>query len=236
MARLARSTKSAVGSRLTKCSVCLLAALFPRPGQASQVIDEGTFAVTRGGDIIAREEFRITRTSAGFQLTSTVSYPPRRTRVVVTSTLTLGLDSLPTVFESQTEAGGYRVVAQFGPRRLVFRTESERGESAREYPAAPRSFVVSDSVFAFYAIPPRRVSGTVRLTWPREDRRTDFELTTRDGGTPVIDGRSTHVTVVVLSSGADRRECWFDDAGRLVKVEIPSTGIVAERIWDGAVR
>ncbi len=186
MARLARSTKSAVGSRLTKCSVCLLAALFPRPAQASQVIDEGTFAVTRGGDIIAREEFRITRTSAGFQLTSTVSYPPRRT--------------------------------------------------AREYPAAPRSFVVSDSVFAFYAIPPRRVSGTVRLTWPREDRRTDFELTTRDGGTPVIDGRSTHVTVVVLSSGADRRECWFDDAGRLVKVEIPSTGIVAERIWDGAVR
>ncbi len=236
MIRPARLAKSAIGRRLARCAVCLLAALFPRPAHASQVVDEGIFAVSRGRDIIAREEFRVMRTSAGFRITSTVSYPPRRTRVVVTSTLTIGLDSLPTAFESQTQAGGYRVVAQFGPRRLVFRTESERGESAREYPAAPRSFVVSDSAFAFYAVPPRRASGTVRLTWPREDRRTDFELTTRDGGTLVIDGRSMHTTVVVLSSGADRRECWFDDAGLLVKVEIPSTGIIAERIWDGAVR
>jgi len=203
-----------------------------QPVATQQVTDQGLLVVRRGDDAIASEEFQIQTSSTGTQVTSTVSYPPRRTRVVITTTLALTGQNTPAAFESITR-GGDRVLAQFGPRRVVFRRETSRGESAREYPAAARTLVVSDSIFAPYAMVAGIQPGPVRLSWPREDRHVDYELTVEPETTVVIRGRSLEARRFVLTSDQDRRECWFDSGGRLVRIRIPKDGIEVDRSWDG---
>ena len=199
---------------------------------AQETIDEGVLVVRRGPETLAREEFLIQAISTGYQISSTVSYPPRRTRVVITTVLNLNSALQPTAFESAIR-GGDRVLAQFGPRRIVFRRESARGESAREYPAAPRMLVVSDSVFALGALAGRLEQGAIRLLWPRADRQGDFDLTVEELGRVVVGGRQVEARRVVLSAESERREYWFDSSGRLIRIRIPSDGIEIDRSWDG---
>lgn len=217
----------------TTYPLILLALLaFPFPGAGQQVIDEGVLVIRRGREVIAREEFQVQVVSTGYQITSTVSYPPRRTRVVMSSVLGLNPTFRPVSYESSAR-GARRVIAQFGTRRVVFRRESERGESAREYPAADRMLVVSDSIFALVALAHRLADGPIRLMWPRTDRQEDYALAAEDLGTVQIDGRQVQARRMVLTAGSDRREFWFDSEGRLVRIRIPSDGIEIDRSWDG---
>lgn len=212
--------------------ILLTLLVFPLPGTGQEVIDEGVLLIRRGREVIAREEFQVQVVSTGYQITSTVSYPPRRTRVVMNSVLGLNTTFKPVSYESSAR-GARRVIAQFGTRRVVFRRESERGESAREYPAAERMLVVSDSIFALVALAHGLPDGPIRLMWPRTDRQGDYDLTSEDIGTVEIAGRQVQVRRMVLTAGPDRREFWFDSLGRLVRIRIPSDGIEIDRSWDG---
>ncbi len=143
----------------------------------------------------------------------------------------LGADSLPRVVQFEASNGDdRRVLAQFGARRLTIRTISAEGESAREYPAAGRNLVVDDSVFSLYAVPPGTASGPVRLVSPRNDTRTDYQLTDRGTESTLVAGERLSLRHLVFTAGTDVRHVWYDAAGRLMKVEIPSRRLVAERV------
>ena len=201
-----------------------------------RILDQGVLRVVAGGTEIAREEFTITLGSAvaggaGLRITATAFYPPRRTKITISPFVELGPDSMPRLVQYEaTNGDDERVLAQIGPRRLTIRRISSRGESAREYPGAPRTMIVDDSVFSLYAVPPGTASGTVRLVSPRRDVREDYDLTNRGFEETVVAGQRMDLLHLVLTAGTDSRHLWYDDSGRLMKVEIPLRRLYAERV------
>ena len=143
----------------------------------------------------------------------------------------LGLDSLPRSVQFEASSGDYlRILAQMGGRRLTIRKLLPGGETWREYPGVPRSLVVDDSLFALYAIPPGTAPGSVRLVAPRQDLRTDYQLINLGVQSVIVDGESLQLVHLVLSNTIESRHLWYDDLGRLMKVEIPRQRAYAERI------
>ena len=199
------------------------------------VIDQGVLRIRLGRTEVAREEFTLTRGSieggAGLRITATAFYPPRRTRVTIRPTLELDADSQPRLvrFDAQN-GGGVTVQAQIGPRRLAIQRLSSAGESWREYPVTTRVWVVDDSTFSLYAVPPGMAPGTVRLVSPRQDTQVEYELANRGLEETVVDGRRRRLLHLALTAGTDARHVWYDDEGRLMKVEVAALGLTAERI------
>ena len=46
----------------------------------------------------------------------------------------------------------------------------------------------------------------------------------------MVDGQSLKLRHLILSAGVLQRHLWYDELGRLMKVEIPSRNIYAERV------
>lgn len=201
-----------------------------------RILDEGVLRVRIGRAEVAREEFSVTQGSSsegrfGYRITATAFYPPRRTRVVIAPAVDLAADSQPRLveFEART-TDAIRTIAQIGPRRLTIRRFWLGGENFIEHPSSPRAFVVDDSVFALYAVPPGLTPGEVLLVAPRTDIRVASQLDNLGRGETVVDGTRYLLLHLVLTAGTDTRHLWYDDEGRLMKVEIPSRGLSAERI------
>ena len=201
-----------------------------------RIIDEGVLRVVANRIEVARERFSVTQGGvveggAGLQITATAFYPPRRTRITISPFLTLGPDSLPrTIQFDATNGDDERIVARVARRRITISRISSRGESTREYPGAPRTMMVDDSVFALYAVPPGTAPGAVRLVSPRHDTHEDYQLEDHGFAQTMVDGQSLKLRHLILSAGVLQRHLWYDDLGRLMKVEIPSRNIYAERM------
>lgn len=216
--------------------LALAAGAAPAAGQ-SLVIDEGTLEVRRGDVVLARESFTVARTSAdrhaGWRIAATVHYPADQPRVTLSPIVELGPDSLPRMVQFDArDRGEQRVLAEFGRRRLTVRIISSSGESAREYPTPRRPLVVDDSVLSLYAVPPGLAPGRVRLTAPRQGVQSDYVLENRGLDETTLAGRRQQLVHLVLTSRSDddARHLWYDQEGRLMKVEIPGRQLVAERV------
>lgn len=234
-----RPHRNSTNRTFVTVGMLLLLGTFPlgQPAMAQgRILDQGVLRVVVGGTEIAREEFTVTVGSAvaggaGLRITATAFYPPRRTKITISPFVELGPDSMPRLVQFEATNGDHeRILAQIGPRRLTIRRISSRGESAHEYPGAPRTMIVDDSVFALYAVPPGTASGTVRLVSPRRDVRADYDLTNRGVEETVVAGERMKLLHLVLTRGADVRHLWYDASGRLMKVEIPSRQLYAERV------
>ena len=234
-----RPHRNSTNRTFVTVGMLLLLGTFPlgQPAMAQgRILDQGVLRVVVGGTEIAREEFTVTVGSAvaggaGLRITATAFYPPRRTKITISPFVELGPDSMPRLVQFEAANGDdERILAQIGPRRLTIRRISSRGESAHEYPGAPRTMIVDDSVFALYAVPPGTASGTVRLVSPRRDVRADYDLTNRGVEETVGAGERMKLLHPVLTRGADVRHLWYDASGRLMKVEIPSRQLYAERV------
>lgn len=234
-----RPHRNSTNRTFVTVGMLLLLGTFPlgQPAMAQgRILDQGVLRVVVGGTEIAREEFTVTVGSAvaggaGLRITATAFYPPRRTKITISPLVELGPDSMPRLVQFEAANGDdERILAQIGPRRLTIRRISSRGESAHEYPGAPRTMIVDDSVFALYAVPPGTASGTVRLVSPRRDVRADYDLTNRGVEETVVAGERMKLLHLVLTRGADVRHLWYDASGRLMKVEIPSRQLYAERV------
>lgn len=234
-----RPHRNSTNRTFVTVGMLLLLGTFPlgQPAMAQgRILDQGVLRVVVGGTEIAREEFTVTVGSAvaggaGLRITATAFYPPRRTKITISPFVELGPDSMPRLVQFEATNGDHeRILAQIGPRRLTIRRISSRGESAHEYPGAPRTMIVDDSVFALYAVPPGTASGTVRLVSPRRDVRADYDLTNRGVEETVVAGERMKLLHLVLTRGADVRHLWYDASGRLMKVEIPSRRLYAERV------
>lgn len=213
-----------------------LVAVCPPAGAQGRILDEGVLRVTIGRAEVAREEFSVTLGGSsegrlGYRIAATAFYPPRRTRVVISPAVDIAPDSQPRLveFEART-ADAVRTIAQIGPRRLTIRRFWLGGENFIEHPSSPRALVVDDSVFALYAVPPGLTPGDVLLIAPRSNVRVPSRLDNLGRGETVVDGTRYVLLHLVFTAGMDTRHVWYDDDGRLMKVEIPSRGLSAERV------
>jgi hypothetical protein len=213
-----------------------LALAVPARGVAQGVVvDQGRFAVSYQGRSAGTEDFSIRRAGLG---------PDDAMFANATVTLDVGgrsqeirplLRATPSgvAIEYQIEVTGADAL-ELGLRRVARRyvatIRSVSGEEQREFPATTETRILEPDVAHFYYFLRETTPGTVTpVIEPRS--RTRLELTT---GTPVdeqvtVGTMSVAARRVDYTSASDRRTVWFDPLGRVLRVEIPATGYLAER-------
>jgi len=218
-------------------TLAALAATVAVNSVSSQVatLDEGSFTITVNGERVGREDFRIRTTagSAGPEVVATASvfYGSRRVlpqmrgdSAGVPFGYVVEVKEGPTVTE--------RVDGGVGRGRVSAHVKNSRGESANEFVVSQGALVIDDDVFHQYYFITRRKSpsGPVSVIVPR--RNTQVTMRVADAGTEklTIGGSTLDARRFTVSDpgGADR-EVWADASGRLLKVAIPSKGIMALR-------
>jgi hypothetical protein len=224
-------TRIPASGRLTASALALFA-LFTPPGldAQTQTIDRGVLLVLRDGEVVGREEFAVRRgttsaTTAGFTVASTALYPADRPDRSLVSVVELGADSFPNAVRFEVGNGDIlRVAVGVGPRRITVRRGTATSESAREYPARERPIVLDDSVFAPLAVRPpagrtgRRLSLHGALGDP-------LEIVDRGIESTLVDAASVSLQRLSLRFAGESVEAWYDDSGKLMKVDWPNRRI-----------
>lgn len=198
-------------------------------------LDEGSFTITVNGDRVGREDFRIrsTPSSAGPEIVATanVSYGNRR----VLPQMRTDSAGVPVRYVVEVKEAGSvdeRVEGMVARGRVGAKVKNSRGESANEFVVSTSALVIDDDVFHQYYFITRRAnpSGSVSVIVPRRNTQVTMRVAAAGteklsiGGTPIDARRFT----IADPGGADR-EVWADASGRLLKVAIPSRGVVALR-------
>ena len=200
-----------------------------------QLVDHGVFEISRGSQIVGREEF-VLRTGRqqspgnGFTLTIQSYYPASRVRPVLVSVVEFGADSLPTAARLDVDSGDRpSVLVLFEPRRITVRRVTPGAESARQYPAAARALLSDEMLVCLYTILPSSEDGTVNLIDPRTGAKETLKLTDMGRVRTLVNGTEMTLRHRSLGSNEQARHLWYDAEGRLMKVEIIATGVVAFR-------
>jgi hypothetical protein len=215
-----------------------VALAIPHPGSAQGVVvDQGSFAVSIGGRAAGTEEFTIRRAGLGGDAAIFANGTIALTREGGEQQISPLLRAVPpdgVVSQYQVVVSGVDALAlrlRLAQGRYVAVIQSEVGEEQREFLAEPQTRVLEvDVAHHYYFLRDVREGSVTPVLEPRMRERaeliaeaaSDDEL--RLGQTPVGARR------VQFSSGDDRRIVWFDRVGRVLRVEIPGRGYVAERV------
>jgi hypothetical protein len=220
----------------------LFVALLQAGGGTS--IDEGVFVVREDTVEVARESFRLahgrlSRGEAGWTLATTVRYDRARPVIVLSPILEVSGDTLPATlqYDVADPRQPSRILGELNRNRFTVRFVARSTERAREFPAGQRTTVLDDSVFALYLFAGWWASSTpVSLTAivPRALRRDMIEVQDHGLASTTLNRDPATLRHVSVSGGANGIvHLWFDTAGRLMKVEIPSRRLSAERTAGG---
>ena len=218
--------------RLAVAALLAVAAVAPRSVAAqTTMLDEGSFTVTRGGRT-GREDFRVVRVVAATttSLVGTGTIVNGTSRVV--SVVRTDTSGVPVDFQLEGREANEvreRVTIQATGDRLAARSQSLRGESAREYFLRP-GMTVFDDEFAhqyFFLTLQRRDAVTAVL--PRRNELTQLHVITHADESIEIAG--THVVArhYVVTGAGGARQLWTDSKGRVLRVEAPELAFIAVR-------
>jgi len=212
------------------------AAVVPLTGQAQGVVlDQGAFAVSYHGRPAGTEDFSIRRAGLGpddamfanATVTLNQSGTSQEIRPLLRATPAgVAIEYQVEVVGADALELGLRRVA----RRYVATIRSVAGEEQREFPAAMETRILEQDVAHFYYFLRETEPGSVTpVIEPRS--RTRLQLTTGASidDTVLIGSTSLAAQRVEYTDGAEVRRVWFDALGRVLRVEIPSTGYRAER-------
>lgn len=204
------------------------------PGQVA-TLDEGSFTITVNGERVGREDFRIRSTPSGngpeVVATANVTYNDRRILPQ------LQADSMGAVrYVVEVKEGGATsesVTGLVGRGRASALVKNARGQSANEFVVSRGAIVIDDDVFhQYYFITRRgdRAAGPVSVIVPRRNTQVTMRVAIAGTDRVTIGGTTIEARHYTISDprGADR-EVWADSSGRVLKVSIPSRGIIALR-------
>ena len=224
----------------------LAPALFLLAVQPSQThcqnvsLDENAFRIYVDGELIGREEFSIRQIG-----------PVDQQRIILRGSVELdlseGMLKLAPAMDVQGETlavSAYQIkvsgtettdifVSVSGNRYLA-RVVSLSGEQLREFRAGPGSVLLDDGVvhhhYLLNSFLEHDSAVSLTVLTPRAGRQQRMTLSLvgeeeiRVGGVLVSDARRFH-----LDGGDHPRDIWFDSQGRILRIEIPSQGYLAER-------
>lgn len=201
------------------------------------VLDEGRFALFRDGRDAGSESFSIHRVGMGQEArilaTATVAYDGVQMRPA------LEADPSFVVTSYQNEITGARTAelsVVLTGSRYVSRMNSPEGEAQREYRAAPRTVVLEDGVSHHYTFLARFIDagpGPVVALVPSRSEQMRLEVVSSEAEPFRLGSEQLQARHVRLQGGGTLHDIWIDDQGRVLRVEIPSTGFRAERLPDG---
>lgn len=208
-----------------------------RPQPATRVWaadDEGSFDIMRNGELVGRERFTIRQAAlrgarSGLRVVTRAQYPPDTPGRTLSLAAEFQPDSLISIARYELGGGSERVLVRFTRGRITVRIGRRGWESTREYPGGPRPVLVDDSLFATLAVPPGLDPGLVTLFSPRDGRKSPASLVVAGPEPTSVGGRRRILNRLTLRTAAESRHLWFDDDGRLIKVDAPALGVTAVR-------
>jgi len=207
---------------------------------AAQVVtaDEGSFTVSRQGSRAGREEFRIMRQPVAggteFVARSVGAYGDRR----ITAALQTDATGAPLRYQVDVRNGAdteSRLTGQIVRGRFSAQIRTARGEAASEFATGDGALIVDDEVYHHYFFLPLggRLGGAsadVAVLDPRRNAQGSVRVTREGSEAVAIGGEPLPATKYQLTgAGTPARTVWLDASGRVLKVTVPSLGIVALR-------
>jgi Domain of unknown function (DUF6134) len=218
-------------------SLAAVAALLPAAlGAQSVLVDEGTFNLTLGGKPAGTETFQIRRSGMGNDAIviaqGQVHLDDPSGTIELSPILETGLpDGAASSYHLKVSgAQTAELSLKLAGRRYVSLIRSDAGEEEREFLARPETHILEEGVaHQYYFLHTVREGSRTPVIEPRT--RKQLQLT---ASAPVDEGLRLGPNVVqarrvTFTEGDDTRTVWYDRQGRVLKVEIPSEGYVAER-------
>ncbi|HKA57933.1 MAG TPA: hypothetical protein VKD28_04905 [Gemmatimonadales bacterium] len=222
----------------------LLLALVQQPGGLGTAVDEGVLIVRQDTLEVARESFRLTlgrlsRGETGWILATTIRYDRARPVIVLAPILEVNGDTMPVTlqYDVADPRQPSRVLGQLGRGRFTVRYVTRETERAREFPIGTHAVVLDDSVFALYLIPgwlATTQSTVLTAILPRSLRRETVQVQDQGVTATTLNRNPAQLRqILVTREDGHTVHLWLDTAGRLMKVEIPSERLIAERLAGG---
>ena len=224
---------------LAGVGLALVALASPRLAAAQvSTADEGSFTITREGTRIGREEFRIVRQPVAGGTESVArgvaAYGDRR----ITSALQTDASGGPLRYQVEVKNGAdveSRLTGQIVHGRFTAQVRTVRGEAASEFAVGDGTVVVDDDIFHQYffltlgdRLP--AASTTLALVAPRRNAQGSMRVTKAGSESIDVGGQKITATkLAIASSAAPACDVWVDAGGHVLKVTVPSRGIVALR-------
>lgn len=221
-----------------RIGIMVLSLLAGTSGTVAQTVtlDEGTFRVLIGGTELGTETFSIRQTGAGLDATIIAS---GRTvtngdgaRALDASLQIAGATLRPSGYVIEVE-GGDQIKGTFIGRRVTAITVSSTAERVREYLVSEGATVIDEMVAHQYYFLARRVpegGSRVPIVTPAENRQFFAEVEVDPESLVTVAGEQVRATRFrVLPATGDERFFWADDAGRVLRLEIPARDLVVER-------
>lgn len=202
--------------------------------QGSRIADEGSFTITVNGRTAGRENFRITATTRGdateYTARADVTYGDRKLAPELRTDAQGGIVEYTVSSRSGGTSDKWQGTVTRG--RLTATITSGSGTSAREY-IVPAGAVLLDSdiIHQHWFLALRSRDGAVAVVVPKQGS-IQAQVTMSTVGQETLQiGNHDVVTAHLRASvsGGDVHDVWVDKSGRLVKVAIPSKGLVAVR-------
>jgi hypothetical protein len=222
----------------------LVLVLLQQPVAPGTLVDEGVLLVRMDTLEVARESFRISRGrlsagAPGWSLATTIRYDRARPVIVLSPILEVNDDTMPVTlqYDVADPRQPSRILGQLGRGRFTVRSVAKASERAREFSTGTRTVVLDDSVFALYLFVGWLASSqATELTaiLPRSLKREIVHVQDQGVNPTTLNrdpARLRHITVTRESG--ETVELWLDAAGRLMKVEVPSRRLLAERVAGG---
>lgn len=205
-------------------------------GQA--ILDEGTFRLVVEGREIGTETFTIRQTGTGAEAVIIAQgrtvYREGARREVITGLQVTGGTLRPSAYDvsvagDEDQKIGGRVVGT----RFSARVTSSGGERMREYLVSEGAIVAEEGIaHHHYFLAQRVAAGATRLPLliPLQGRQVWATLTTTDDQVRVAGATVDARRIDVAIEGGDERRVWVDSDGRVLRLELPASGLVAERL------
>ena len=202
----------------------------------SVMVDEGTFSVQLAGMPAGTEEFTIRRAGIGEEATVIAQGVIHLDQANGTT----GLHSLLRTLLPDGNVSDYQLKVSgvesaelslwLDGRRYSARFRTLEGEEEREFLARPGTHLLEEGVaHHYYFLKDVREGSRTPILEPRT--RKQMQLLASPAGEEEIRVGTTRVVArrVTFGTGDDARSVWFDAQGRVLRVEIPFLGYVAQR-------
>jgi hypothetical protein len=198
-------------------------------------IDEASFRLLRNGTAVGQEQITIHRLGLGAEARIIGQSEIRfEDGSQARPRLEAGTDLRAKTYQNEFTGAeeGEVVVSRVG-RRFVARSRSAAGEAQREFPASEGTVILEpEVVLLYYFLQPWAATDGSEITSldPRASERRTVTLSVL-GSEEVRVGRNPVPARHLRLEGADARwEVWMDEGGRVLRVAVPASGFVAERL------
>lgn len=203
-------------------------------------LDEGAYRISVGGRELGTETFSIRQNGTGegaviIAVGRVVLDAERGPQELNSELQVSGRGLRPAAYEIRVQgSGAERITGRIVGGRFSAQIVSPAGESMREYLAGEGAVLTDEGVAHHYYFLARRIEGAksrVPVIIPRQNRQVTAEVSVEGTERISIAGQSFDARkVAVTPAGAAKRYIWIDSQGRILRMEVPSTNFLAQRV------